>query len=163
MLGPRARPRIGLAWSGSALHKHDHNRSVGFAELIDALPVGFHYVSLQKELRHADRRGLAAHPEVFDAEPRLQDFSDTAALCDCLDLVLSVDTSVAHLAGALGRPTWILLPWYPDWRWQLDRDDSPWYPSVRLYRQTTPGDWRGVLERVARDLVRFFESNDPVQ
>jgi ADP-heptose:LPS heptosyltransferase len=82
----------------------------------------------------------------------LHDLSDTAALCACMDLVISVDTAVAHLSAALGRNTWILLPFVPDWRWLLDREDSPWYPSVRLYRQESPGDWNTVLRRVGADL-----------
>jgi len=78
-------------------------------------------------------------------------------LCECLDLVISVDTSLAHLSGALGRTTWILLPYVPDWRWLLDREDSPWYPSVKLYRQDKHGDWGGVFERVRADLMRTFK------
>jgi ADP-heptose:LPS heptosyltransferase len=106
---------------------------------------------LQKELRSADQEALqASSVRFFGAE--IQDFSDTAALCDLVDLVISVDTSVAHLAGALGKPTWVLLPYAPDWRWMLDRDDSPWYPSVKLYRQDRDRSWTPVLERVASGL-----------
>ena len=155
-LGPRTRPRIGLSWRGSALHKHDHNRSLALARLLPHLPAGFQYVSLQRDRNEAEARLLQAHAEVFDAAGKLDDFSDTAALCDCLDLVISVDTSVAHLAGALGRPTWILLPWYPDWRWQLGRTDSPWYSSARLYRQPVPEDWPAVIAHVAADLERLL-------
>jgi ADP-heptose:LPS heptosyltransferase len=86
----------------------------------------------------------------------LNDFSDTAALCECMDAVISVDSSVAHLSGALGKSTWILLPYSANWRWLLDREDSPWYSSVRLYRQESPGDWSGVLRRIAADLLRTF-------
>ena len=87
----------------------------------------------------------------------LNDFGDTAALCACMDLVISVDTSVAHLAGALGKSTWVLLSFIPDWRWLLDRDDSPWYPSVRLFRQRRRGDWSNVLERLKANLIQRFE------
>jgi tetratricopeptide (TPR) repeat protein len=155
-LGIRSRPRIGLVWSGSYRHQHDHNRNVAFQDLVARLPDGFMYVSLQKEQREADRRALKRHPEIYDASGGLQDFGDTAALCDCLDFIISVDTAVAHLCGALGRPAWILLPWYPDWRWMLDRADSPWYPTLTLYRQMAPGDWRGVIDRLAGDLERQF-------
>ncbi len=88
---------------------------------------------------------------------RRNDFSDTAALCECLDLVISVDTSVAHLSGALGKRTWVVLPFSPDWRWLLDRDDSPWYASIKLYRQNSIGDWNGVFERVQADLIHAFK------
>jgi ADP-heptose:LPS heptosyltransferase len=89
----------------------------------------------------------------------LHDFSDAAALCECTDLVISVDTSVLHLNCALGRKTWILLTYAADWRWLLDRSDSPWYPTATLYRQKTMGDWNGVLEGVKADLIRTFGSN----
>jgi ADP-heptose:LPS heptosyltransferase len=88
-------------------------------------------------------------------EDESHDFSDTAALCECLDLVISVCTSIAHLSGAVGRPTWVLLPFNPDWRWLLDRDDSPWYPTAKLYRQPASGDWNGVFARVAADLRKM--------
>ena len=87
-------------------------------------------------------------------DDKLGDFADTAALIEALDRVISVDTSVAHLAGALGKPVWILLPFCPDWRWLTGRDDSPWYPSARLFRQGAPGDWQGVIGRVAGALAK---------
>jgi len=124
--------------------------------LIEHLPAGVHYVSLQKEPSEADRAVLGSNPAVLNLGPELDDFTDTAAVCDCLDAVLSVDTSVAHLSAALGRTTWILLPFNADWRWLLDRDDSPWYPAARLYRQRTLGVWRDVFERVAMDLIATF-------
>jgi ADP-heptose:LPS heptosyltransferase len=89
----------------------------------------------------------------------LRDFSDTAALCACLDLVLSVDTSVAHLNAAMGRRTWLLLPAIPDWRWLLHRSDSPWYPTMTLLRQTRSGDWRDVFEQVERNLTTLFKGS----
>jgi len=150
------KPRIGIVWSGSALHKDDHNRSIALADLLEHLPGGFQYVSLQKEVRAADQLALRSSPGVAEFSGELNDFSDTAALCDCLDLVITVDTSVAHLSAALGRRTWILLPFNPDWRWLLNRFDSPWYPSVQLYRQSQIGDWAPVLSRVSADLMQMF-------
>jgi len=109
-------------------------------------------VSLQKNVRPEDKVTLLEFGSVRDVEEHLRDFTDTAALVSCVDLVISVDTSVAHLAGALGCPVWILLPYSPEWRWLLDRDDSPWYPSARLFRQTETREWPGVLARVRAEL-----------
>lgn len=153
-----ARPRIGLMWSGNAMNRRDRYRSVALAELIRYLPAGFHYVSLQKEVRESDAPTLRSNAELLNFADDQQDFSDAAALCACMDLVISVDTSVAHLSGALGRETWILLPFSPDWRWLLDRVDSPWYPAVKLYRQERIDDWSGVLRRVSADLSRKFRA-----
>jgi tetratricopeptide (TPR) repeat protein len=146
------RPLIGLVWSGSKLHNNDHNRSIPLASLLEKLPSELCYISLQNEVRPSDESALRGSSHAQDYRAELKDFADTAALCECLDLIISVDTSVAHLAGALGRPTWVLLPFLPDWRWLLDRGDSPWYASVSLYRQARIGDWHGVLERAAADL-----------
>ncbi|MBV8403404.1 MAG: glycosyltransferase family protein [Gammaproteobacteria bacterium] len=151
-LGARSAPRVGLVWSGNPHHTHDRYRSIALGELLEHLPSEYEYVSLQKEVREPDRLVLRQHAEVTDPTTRLTDFSDTAALCSCLDLVISVDTSVAHLSAALGRPTWILLPCYPDWRWLMARGDSPWYPSVRLYRQQRRCEWGTVLTRVRKDM-----------
>jgi hypothetical protein len=155
-LGPKTKPRVGLMWSGSPKNRRDRHRSIGLAELLRHLPVELQYVSLQKELREADPEVLRSHPGIMDFSDEQADLSDAAALCDCLDLVISVDTSVAHLSAALGRETWILLPFSADWRWLLDRDDSPWYPTAKLYRQERSGDWSGVLRRVGGDLRRRF-------
>ena len=123
--------------------------------MIRHLPAGPLYVSLHKDVSETDRQLLQSSQILqFDDD---MDFSGTAALCECLDLVISVDTSLAHLSGALGKNTWILLPFVPDWRWLLDRADSPWYPSVRLYRQDRRGDWSCVLERMQADLIRAFD------
>ena len=151
-----SRPRVGLMWSGNAMHRRDRYRSLALADLIRYLPAEIHYVSLQKEVRESDAAALRSNAEVMDFADDQGDFSDAAALCECMDLVISVDTSVAHLSGALGKETWILLPFSPDWRWLLGRVDSPWYPTVRLYRQERIDDWSGVLGRVAADLVRKF-------
>lgn len=107
----------------------------------------------QAALRPGDQETLALHPQIMQLDEEIRDFSDTAALCELMDVVVSVDTSVAHLAGALGKPVWIALPLNPDWRWLLERSDSPWYPNVTLYRQQAAGDWDGVMARIGRDLT----------
>jgi tetratricopeptide (TPR) repeat protein len=154
-LGESTKPRIGLVWRGDPDNPVDHKRSVTLAEFLPHLPGGFQYLSLQKALTGSEQRTVAAHPVDISLWQELN-FVETAALCECLDLVISVDTSLAHLSAALGRKTWILLPFNPDCRWLLDRNDSPWYPSATLYRQARSGDWRGVLTRVAADLNREF-------
>jgi hypothetical protein len=154
-LGHKTRPRIGLVWSGNPKHTNDHNRSIPLASILSDLPAKFDYVSLQREVRDSDQALLDSHPEIRHFGAELEDFTDTAALCTLMDLVISVDTSVAHLSGALGRPTWILLPYLPDWRWLLDRVDSPWYSSVKLYRQASTGHWDPVVEQVKMDLVQI--------
>jgi tetratricopeptide (TPR) repeat protein len=155
-LGAASMPRIGLAWSGGT-HRPEDNRRIPLADLIRHLPQGFQYVSLQKELPESERQTLRSNPAVLDIADDLN-FDNTAALCECLDLVISIDTSVAHLSGALGKRTWILLAFNPDWRWLLGRTDSPWYPSATLYRQESIGNWNGVLSQVAADLQRIFAS-----
>lgn len=154
-LGARTGPRVGLVWSGSATNRNDRNRSIPLTELWRHLPGGFQYVSLQKDVRAADAEALRATPAIWNPADELLDFSDTAALCECMDVVVCVDTSVAHLCGALGQRTWVLLPFSPAWRWLLDRDDSPWYPTVKLYRQQETGRWAEVLGRLTADLIRM--------
>jgi tetratricopeptide (TPR) repeat protein len=145
--------RVGLAWSGNPTHKNDRQRSIRFEQLAPLLEVpGIEFVSLQKEPRAIDAEGLRGSPRVIDPASELEDFSDTAAVVEGLDLIISVDTAAAHLAGALARPVWVLLPFSPDWRWLLDRDDSPWYPTARLFRQPAAGDWTSVIQRVAEAL-----------
>jgi predicted O-linked N-acetylglucosamine transferase (SPINDLY family) len=153
-LDEKTRLRVGLAWSGSATHKNDLYRSIPLAELVRGLPQGPQYVSLQKELRAADAETLRLHPEILHFGDALHDFADTAALCELLDVVISVDTSIAHLAGALGRPLWLLLPFIAEWRWLLGRADSPWYASARLYRQAQRDDWESVVQKVHDDLAQ---------
>ena len=140
-------PSIGLVWSGSVTHSNDANRSVALADLVKALPAGPRYVSLQKEYRDGDRE-LALAAGLEDVSAQLHDFSDTAALCQQCDLIVSVDTSVAHLAGALGVPTLLLLPVNADWRWLTGRNDSPWYASLQLLRQATRADWAGAFAQL---------------
>ena len=153
-LGVPSKSRIGLVWSGNVLDRGDRQRSLDLQNLLPHLPSSFEYLCLQKELRPADQAAMQASSIRFFGA-HIQDFSDTAALCDLVDLVISVDTSVAHLAGALGKPTWILLPYAPDWRWMLDRADSPWYPSARLYRQGNDRSWTPVLARIGSDLLGY--------
>ena len=153
-LGGSHGPRVGLVWSGNAAHRNDANRSIALRSLLSPLPARCQLVSLQKELRPGDEAVLAEFG-VFHAGEQLQTFADTAALLGCLDLVISVDTSVAHLAGALGKPLWLLLPYLPDWRWMLEREDSPWYPTARLWRQSTDRQWEGVISRVAQELEQL--------
>jgi tetratricopeptide (TPR) repeat protein len=145
-LGSRHRPRIGLAWSGRADHKNDHNRSISLSTLSPLFAVDATFVVVQKGIRPADAAAVKDHLVDFGEE--LADFTDTAALIANLDLVISVDTSVAHLAGALARPVWVLLPFTPDWRWLLEREDSPWYPTARLFRQDATRAWDRVVARV---------------
>ena len=147
--------RVGIAWSGSTTNK---NRSLPLAELIDHLPKHLDYVCLQKDVTDPER-DILSHADMVCFNQDIVDFGDTAALCGLMDLIISIDTSAAHLAGAMGKPTWVLLPHLPDWRWLLDRSDSPWYPSMRLYRQEEMGAWEPVLQRVAQDLTQFLRSS----
>jgi tetratricopeptide (TPR) repeat protein len=157
-LGPHSKLRVGLVWSGSPGHSNDVNRSISLRSLSRILDVDASFVSLQTDPRPDDKAQLG-QTNIVDLTAHLTDFAETAALVSCLDLVITVDTSVAHLAGALGRPTWILLPWTPDYRWLLDREDSPWYPTVRLFRQTEARDYATVLERVRSELLALIPGN----
>jgi hypothetical protein len=145
--------KIGLAWAGRPTHKKNRQRSLPPASLAPLAQVpGVRFYSLQKD--RADQ-GLPPGMELFDWTAELNDFADTAALIANLDLVISVDTAVVHLAGALGKPVWTLLPFAPDWRWLLNRQDSPWYPTMRLFRQPSIGDWESVIRQVAETLAEF--------
>jgi tetratricopeptide (TPR) repeat protein len=142
--------RIGLAWQGNPLHANDAHRSIPWDELIPILQmaeINFFILHLESGL--------------LDPTPQFADFADTAALMAELDLIITVDTATAHLAGALGRPVWTLLPFVPDWRWGLGRDDTPWYPTMRLFRQITAGDWNAVILRVAAELQKLTASPAP--
>jgi tetratricopeptide (TPR) repeat protein len=145
--------RIGLAWAGNQGHSNDHNRSVALRCLLPLLRLPqTRFVSLQKELREGDD-GILNEMNVARIGEGLQDFADTAAVVSQLDLVITVDTAVAHLAGALGKPVWIMLPLSADWRWFLDRADSPFYPTARLFRQPAIGDWDGVVWSLSQALT----------
>jgi ADP-heptose:LPS heptosyltransferase len=153
-LGPRRVPRIGIGWSGNPQHREDKQRSIPLAQLAelfrDQPDREFHV--LQNDVRESDRPALAALPHLRDHSRTLRDFADTAALVSLMDVVISVDTALVHLAGAMGWPVWVMLAAVPDWRWMLGRDDSPWYPSMWLFRQQRRGDWTPVLHDVARQL-----------
>ena len=159
-LGAHDRFRVGLVWSGNPGHLNDHNRSMPLRELAKILDVDATFVSLQKDVRDWDKEVLSA-TDIVDVTESLSDFDQTSALVCCLDLVISVDTSVAHLAGGLGRPVWILLPYTPDYRWMLDREDSPWYLTARLFRQTETREWGSVLDRMRSALGARIEAWKP--
>jgi tetratricopeptide (TPR) repeat protein len=151
ILGPADRLRVGLAWSGSSRHLNDRNRSIPlaqFAPIIDQRSVEF--VALAPDVRPADADVLRVNPHIRHFG---QDFVNAAAIISLLDVVISVDTAWAHLAGAMAKPVWIALPAFPDWRWLLEREDSPWYSTARLFRQTSAGRWDDVIERLARELA----------
>jgi len=152
-LGPRTRRRIGLAWSGSTAHRNDRQRSLPLQLIQPVLDTDAEFHSLQKEYRPADLALLEADARLRDWSAQLGDLADTAGLVDALDLVITVDTAVAHLAGALGKPVWLLLPSTPDYRWLLHRSDSPWYPTMRLFRQPATGDWAAVLAGIVAALA----------
>ena len=134
------------------MHVNDYNRSMTLERLVKIFSVsGLDFVCLQRDISEAQAVILREH-RVLQIGDELADFADTAAVIAMLDLVVAVDTSVAHLAGAMGKAVAMLVPFSPDWRWLLDRTDSPWYPTMRLFRQTAPGDWDGVIERLHREL-----------
>ncbi len=148
--------RVALAWAGNPAHPNDRNRSLA-PELLEPLLAldGVSFVSLQPDLRERDREWLARHPQVRSLGNELADFADSAALLSLCDLTLAVDTALVHLAGALARPFWVLLPFAPDWRWVSPAGTSPWYPQARLFRQQALGDWTSVIANVCEALARF--------
>lgn len=153
--------RVGLVWSGRPTHGNDAERSLAPEELAPLLAVeGVRFFSLQQSPRDGHLERLAKLGTVHDLSPHLADFADTGAALQTLDLLISVDTAVAHLAGALNRPAWVMITRQPDWRWLLEREDSPWYPSVRLFRQPGKWDWRPVVGRL-RDELRSLVASQP--
>lgn len=140
-LGDQTKPRIGLVWSGNQSHLNDLHRSLEPKELEPLLSEQFEFVCLHKVIRDADKPWLQSHPEIRTYCDEIEDFSDTAALCDLMDIIISVDTSVVHLAGALGKPVWLLLSFTSEWRWLHDREDSIWYNHFRIFRQPKLGSW----------------------
>jgi hypothetical protein len=152
-LGPHTRLRVGLVWSGNPKHPGDARRSMPLRAMAQLLDIDAVFVSLQKDPRPDDKVFLSERTDITDLSAGLTDFSQTAALISCLDIVITVDTSVAHLAATLARATWILLPHVPDWRWLLGRDDTPWYPTARLFRQTATCEYASVMHRIRDELL----------
>jgi tetratricopeptide (TPR) repeat protein len=155
-LGFKTRPRLGIVWSSVSSFKEDSSRSISFQQMLSAIPVEkFEIVCLQKEIKVEDKSYVENSDVKFYGND-FEDFCDTAALIECMDLVVSTCTSVPHLSAALGKPNWIMIKYSPDWRWMFDRTDSPWYPTVKLYRQETRGEWSTVFENVYSDLQRLM-------
>ena len=152
--------RVGLVWAGNPTHKNDANRSIDFASLAPLWGLeGVHFYSFQVGPRSVDLDTLSPEQraKVTDMAPLLKDFGDTAAALVHVDVLLCVDTSICHVAGALGLPVWLMIPWMPDWRWLLHRDDSPWYPSMRILRQPAYRDWAAVVHSVGKDLKELAQ------
>ena len=151
--------KIGIAWAGNPTFKKDRDRSIMLKNILPISSVdGATYFSIQKDLRDTDAEMLSANPQIIHLGNNLNDFQDTAAAMMCLDLIISSDTAVVNLAGALGKPLWILLSFIPDWRWLLDRADSPWYPTARLFRQNKTGEWGSVVSDVRAELERLLRA-----
>ena len=147
--GAKGPLRVGINWGGNPAYIRDAHRSIGLAPLLPLLQVpGVELFSLQKGLRPGDDDLLRGHPQIIRLDDEHDTFGDTAAVIASLDLTISSDTAFAHLAGALGKAVWVPLNHLPDWRWMLDREDSPWYPTMRLFRQPAPGDWGDVVQRM---------------
>ena len=153
--------KVGLVWAGNPGHLRDRYRSMSLHTLAPLFDVGGHSLlfSCRRVLRW--RKPRSSSLELIDLDPELQDWSDTAAAISQLDLVICVDTAVAHVAGAMGKPVWVMLPRNADWRWLLDRDDSPWYPTMRLFRQSRHGDWDEVVGRVKASLKAWVDGAAP--
>jgi tetratricopeptide (TPR) repeat protein len=148
--------RVALAWAGNASHANDRNRSIDLKLLEPLLALeGVSFLSIQRELRENDAGILSRHPNVTQLGGELADMDDTAAVTALADLTISVDTSVVHLAGSLGRPLWVMLPFAPDWRWTLNGERTPWYPQARLFRQAALADWKDTIAMVRAELARF--------
>jgi tetratricopeptide (TPR) repeat protein len=152
-------PKIGVAWAGNPDFRKDRDRSISLTNILPIFSVeGARYFSLQKELRSGDEESMRSLPQLVQLGAEIADLENTAAIIASLDLIITVDSSLAHLAGALGKPVWILLARNPDWRWLLDRSDSPWYPTARLYRQIKDGDWSTVVDQIRAQLQTVLRS-----
>jgi tetratricopeptide (TPR) repeat protein len=152
-MGRRSAPRIGIAWTGRPTHPNDMRRSIALERLLPlAAAHAGEFVCLQKPVPVRDAPAMASFPGLKDLSEELGDFAETAALISNLDLVITIDSAVAHLAGALGKPAWVMLPKAADWRWMLNRSDTPWYPTLRLFRQKTPGAWDALIAEVSNTL-----------
>jgi tetratricopeptide (TPR) repeat protein len=146
------RPRIALAWAGNPAHDNDRNRSIALSTLAPLLAMPASFISIQRDVRSADAAQLGAATQLTHLGGELGDFNDTAAVLSLCDLLITADTAPAHLAGAMGRPVWVLVPFAPDWRWMLDGESTPWYPTARVFRQSALADWNAVIARVASAL-----------
>ena len=164
-LGEKKHLRIGVVWSSTSNFKADKNRSMQLQEFINCIPLDlYQVVSLQKEIKIADKdffEILNGKISYYGAD--ITDFADTAAIARCVDLVVSTCTSIPHMTAALGIPTWLLLSTQSDWRWFLDREYSPWYPSIKIYRQPRPGDWDSVIQRVRQDLIKYSNNSNQIE
>ena len=145
-----------MVWSGGTRYKRDYNRSTELTTFLPILSSDADWICLQKNVRQKDLALLRQVGRITYFGDDLGDFNNTAALLDLMDLVITTDTNIPHLAGAMGKRVWVLLSYNPDWRWLQYRNDSPWYPSARLFRQQHIGDWAGVIDQVKREL-RFFD------
>lgn len=155
-LGKKSKPRIGLVWSGATQNKSGHYRSMPLSLLAAGLDYKrYDFFALQTEIREGDKTVLASS-RILSLAAELKDFMDTASVISEMDLVITIDTSVAHLAGALGKPTWVLLAFAPDFRWLLNRENSPWYPTAKLFRQQKPDDWESVIKKIKEELDADF-------
>jgi hypothetical protein len=152
------RPLVALVWAGRPTHTNDANRSLTLAQLAALAQAGITFVSIQKGPAKDQAQNSPAGMSLVSLSGEIDDFEDTAAILSLTDLLISVDSSPVHLAGALGRPVWVMLPFVPDWRWLLGRTDTPWYPSTRLFRQPSPGDWSSVMMAMASELASLRAS-----
>ncbi len=150
------KPAIGIAWRGNPDHTNDKNRSIDLDVFLGNLDQNYEYISLQKELTKTEYKIISNQYGILDSSPLLVDMKQTANLCNQLDLIITVDTSIAHLCGSMKKPTWVLIPFVPDWRWQLERSDSPWYPSIKLFRQKEKQNWTDVFIAVNNHLKSLF-------
>jgi Tfp pilus assembly protein PilF len=161
-LGAKTKPRIGLVMHGNLRNEKDALRSIAAPLWLKHLPPEFDYVLLHERLSSSQREHFETQENFHYFGDHITSFEDTAALCQLMDVVVSVDTSVAHLSASLGRPTWLVLPHAPDWRWQLERTDSPWYASMRLFRQAQATQWTEALQSIAHELSRFLLLGDKI-
>lgn len=150
------KPAIGIVWRGNPDHTNDKNRSIDLDVFLGNLDQNYEYISLQKELTKNENKIISNRYGILDSSPLLVDMEQTANLCNQLDLIITVDTSIAHLCGSMKKPTWVLIPFVPDWRWQLEGSDTPWYPSIKLFRQKEKQNWTDVFISVNKHLKSLF-------
>jgi hypothetical protein len=155
------KPKVGLAWGGSAINKSDRHRSISLSSLAPLVNADVEFYTLQFGKPAEEAANPPAGMRLIDHTGIIKDFADTAALLPELDLVISVDTALAHLAGAMGTPVWVLIQFTPDFRWLLEGETTAWYPSMRLFRQKQFGDWAPVIEIVAAELKKYAEKSRP--